>query len=506
MSAPLPADLARVDPADAWKSWQPDARQPFDAKWAAHLFRRAAFGATPDEIQAAVRDGVDKTLDHVFAGDPRAASRAAFLADTGEQIAWGDDVADLRGWWLYAMLHSGHPLREKLALFWHNHFATSIGKVRSPLLMFRQNQTLREHALGKFGPLLAAVSRDPAMLVWLDSNENVRARPNENYAREVMELFTLGVGNYTETDVREAARAFTGWHVTGSGDGFERNADEHDSGPKTLFGRTGHWDGDDVLQLLLERPACARFLAGKLYRFLISETAPPAGLIEPLAEQLRKTQDDVAAVVQTVVRSRLFFSDHAYRKRIKSPVEYVLGTVRAAWPGPFSPAELVEPLEAMGQALFAPPNVKGWTGGKNWLTDATLLARNNFAEKVCAGSPRPPVLPAGPPLYAPVGTGAVIGGAIGATATSEKTRRPAPAPTSPIPPTNGSDVVWYVHTVKARSPAEIVRAVGEQFFPGGLPGRAATKLEAFLGKEPVPDDRVREAIHAALCSPEYQLC
>src|SRR5881628_1400730 len=203
MSAPLPAELARVDPADAWRPWAPDARNPFDPRWAGHLFRRAAFGATPDEIQSAVRDGLDQTLDRLFAGDPRAASRAAFLADTGENLARDDGPDPLRGWWLYAMLHGGHPLREKLTLFWHNHFATSNAKVRSPLLMFRQNQTLREHALGKFGPLLAAVSRDPAMLVWLDSNENVKSQPNENFAREVMELFTLGVGNYSERDIRE---------------------------------------------------------------------------------------------------------------------------------------------------------------------------------------------------------------------------------------------------------------------------------------------------------------
>src|SRR5262245_32529028 len=145
MSAPLPADLGRVDPADAWQTWLPDARQSFDARWAGHLFRRAAFGATPDELQTAGRAGLATTIDRLCAGDPRAEARSALLSDTGEQFAREDDTGSLRGWWLYAMLHSGHPLREKLTLFWHNHFATSVAKVPSPLLMFRQNQLLRSH-------------------------------------------------------------------------------------------------------------------------------------------------------------------------------------------------------------------------------------------------------------------------------------------------------------------------------------------------------------------------
>jgi Protein of unknown function (DUF1800) len=505
MSAPLPADLNRVDPTDAWQPWRPVASQPFNTKWAAHLLRRAAFGASPIEIQSVVRDGLDKTLDRLLDGDPRVAARAAFLSDTGENLAREDDPVPLRGWWLYAMLYSGNPLREKLTLFWHNHFATSVNKVRSPLLMFRQNQALRTHALGKFGPLLWAVSRDPAMLVWLDSNENVKSHPNENFAREVMELFTLGVGSYTEMDIREAARAFTGWHVNATGDGFEQNADEHDDGPKTIFGRSGNWDGNDVLQFLLERPPCARFVAAKLYRFLVSETEPPAVLLESLAEQLRKSQYDIGATVKRVLRSRLFFSEHAFQKRIKSPIEFVFGTVRAAWPGPYAPADLVEPLESMGQSLFAPPNVKGWTGGKNWLTDSTLLARNNFAERVCA-DPQPPASPS------PVVPGyTALSGAVARAAPVLPSAEVAPqkqAPATPPTPaaTPGTDSIWYVRKREAKTRADIVRAIGEQFLPGTLPDRAATRLEGFLGKEPITDQRVREAIHAVLCLPEYQLC
>ena len=236
----------------------------------------------------------------------------------------------LRGWWLYCMLQGGHPLREKMTLFWHNHFATSLAKVRDPTLMFGQNCLLRQHALGRFGPMLQAISRDPAMMIWLDSNSNVKGKPNENYARELMELFSLGVGHYTEKDVREAARAFTGWRTDGVG--FTFDAGLHDGGLKTFLGKTGPWDGGDVVRIVLEQPAAARFLVRKLYHFLVSEKADPARLLlEPLCESFRKSDYDIAGLVRTILASRHFYSAHAFRQRIKGPVEYVLGAVQAVY-------------------------------------------------------------------------------------------------------------------------------------------------------------------------------
>ncbi|HEY8506382.1 MAG TPA: DUF1800 domain-containing protein, partial [Gemmataceae bacterium] len=277
-----------------------------------------------------------------------------------------------------------------MTLFWHNHFATSIAKVRLPLLMRDQNLLLREHALGKFGPLVQAVSKDPAMLVWLDSNSNVKGKPNENYARELMELFTLGVGNYTERDVREAARAFTGWHTNVNPQaGFNINDPRfkpaftfqralHDDGEKTVLGRTGKWDGDDVVRIVLGQPACARFIARKFYRDFVGEAvAPPDALIEPLADCFRKSDYDIADLLKTVLRSRHFYSDFAYRQRVKSPAEYVVGLLRGL--GAELPAEapglsLPAAMQELGQTLFAPPSVKGWDGGGAWLNTATLLA------------------------------------------------------------------------------------------------------------------------------------
>src|SRR5262249_6166080 len=390
--------LDRVNPSEAWQPWEPDAHQPWSLGWAGHLYRRAAFGANLDELRSAVKDGLPATLDRLLKGDPAAVQYESLLADTGASIARGGDEAapNLRGWWLYAMLYGGHPLREKLTLFWHNHFATSIAKVRSTTLMFEQNQMLRRHALGKFRPMLADLSRDPAMLIWLDSNRNVKGAANENYARELMELFTLGVGHYAEADVRQAARAFTGWHT--DGEKFTFAARFHDAGEKTVLGQTGPWDGTDVQRILLDQPAASRFLVRKLYAFLVSETAhPPDALLDPLAERFRHGDYDIADLVATMLRSRHFFSEYAYRQRVKSPVEYVLGVARAVKPK-VAPRELVQPLEQMGQSLFAPPNVKGWTGGKTWLNSATVLARQNFAQHMLGGpqAPHPPGQPPEP--------------------------------------------------------------------------------------------------------------
>src|SRR5262245_10782467 len=262
--------LDKLDPVEAWQPWRPSADDPWGRKWAAHLYRRAGFGASREELLEAERLGPDGTLDLLMKGGPQADGYLETLIDIGKVAAGHDDGGlHLRSWWLYCILHGGHPLREKLTLFWHNHFATSLVKVQNPALMFRQNCLLRAHALGKFEPFLQAVSKDPAMLLWLDSNSNIKGRPNENYARELMELFSLGVGHYTERDIREAARAFTGWHTDGEGFAFDPRS--HDSGPKTVLGQTGAWDGCDVVRIVLEQPAAPRFLVRKLYHFFISE-------------------------------------------------------------------------------------------------------------------------------------------------------------------------------------------------------------------------------------------
>ena len=503
MADALPAELAKVDPADAWAAWRPGDGAPWDRKWVAHLYRRAAFGPSPADTARALADGPDKTFDRLMNGEPNPELSDDLLADTG---GYYSDPAGLRGWWLYAMMESGHPLREKLVLFWHNHFATSYSKVRSTGLMLKQNLLLRQHALGKFRPMLLDMSRDTAMLVWLDSNRNVKGAPNENYSREVMELFSLGVGNYSEKDVQEAARAFTGWHHDPEVERFEYNAELHDDGPKTVFGKTGNWNGDDVVRLCGDHPACARFLVGKLYAFLVSETPPPKGLLAPLEERFRKSDYDIAGLVRAVLGSRLFFSAHAYRKRVKWPVEYALGAVRAVVPprGPDPLAgwvplgDLIDPMGKMGQALFAPPNVKGWRTGTDWLNSATLLARNNFAETVATGAwSRVPGRPGGGPRP-PAAKSATV---------AKKDGKNEEAP----PPDPAYDVAEVVLAGKPAGAAAAVARAAELLYGEDVPAATRRKLEAFVGagKDPAAPafrQKVREAVHALMCLPEYQLC
>jgi len=456
----MPPPIDRVDPAKAWLPWEPDAGQPWNLKWAAHLYRRAGFGASLAELRGAVQHGYHATLVRVFEGPAQPASLD--FIKLGERIAGRNEPQELRAWWLYCILNGPVPLLEKLTLFWHNHFATSIAKVQRTDLMFNQNKLIRQHALGKFRPFLGDMSRDPAMLVWLDSNSNVKGKPNENYARELMELFSLGVGHYTEKDIREAARAFTGWHT--DDDKFDFNAVLHDDGPKTVLSRLGNWNGDDVVRIVLDQPAAAHFLVRKLYRYLISESVPPPPvLLEPLADSFRKSDYDVGLLVKTMLSSRHFFSSHAYRHRIKCPVEYVVDVVRNLVPNSelqVALAPLAAHLEEMGQQLFAPPNVKGWEGGRNWLNTATVLARHNFAQMTLTGN-------------------------------------------------LGFDPLQAFRAEKLSEPGRIVQFLAEQFLDGEIGAEQRKKLQAYLGDGKLQgtarEQRVKETMHAFMTMPEYQL-
>jgi uncharacterized protein (DUF1800 family) len=512
--SPRFSSLEKVDPADAWKPWQPSSAEPWSRKWAAHLLRRAAFGYSRDELIEAERLGPEGTLELLLEGRPQATEVLETLVDVGKLAAERDEGGDqLQGWWLYCMLHGGHPLREKLTLFWHNHFATSLVKVQSPALLFRQNCLLREHALGKFGPMLQAISRDGAMLVWLDSNSNVKGKPNENYARELMELFSLGVGNYTEKDVREGARAFTGWRTDGRGFVFDPRF--HDTAPKTFLGKTGNWDGGDIVRIVLEQPAAARFLTRKLYQQFISETAAPSDvLLEPLCKSFRKSDYDIAALVRTMLASRHFYSAHAFRQRVKCPVEFALGAVQAVYrryredePEYHSIPQqmLLESLAAQGQSLFAPPNVKGWPGGKAWLNTATLLERANLAESVAMGTlwadhtaasdrtPPPPVVFDLRRFVSAI-TSSII---------------PRETPEEPAPP-GAFDSARILHEEQLSRPDDVVRTLLDLHLSGGVRPETEAKLEAFIAqgspKGHELDRRVREAVHGILTLAEYQLC
>lgn len=355
--------------------FSPCATRPWDRAAAAHLLRRAGFAPTPTEAGVALDASIAGTVAQLCDPGAPESARCAELDELGETLATRKDIAALRGWWLLRMRHTARPLAARLALLWHNHFATSDAKVRNAALMYGQLRTIERLALGKFDDLCLALARDPAMILWLDNQQNAKARPNENFARELFELFTLGVGNYSERDIREAARAFTGWHERGGAFCFSRG--EHDDGEKVVFGQRGRFDGGDIVRLTLAQPACSRFIASKLLREFVCPQ-PPTELIDATAARLRETGFHIGKTLETLLRSEAFFDPQWRAARIKSPVEFVLGIVRCL--DLRVSAELLgQTTSDMGQRLLEPPSVKGWDGHRAWLSTATMLVRISAA-------------------------------------------------------------------------------------------------------------------------------
>ncbi|HLQ46421.1 MAG TPA: DUF1800 domain-containing protein [Planctomycetaceae bacterium] len=353
--------------------------QRADVAWsrreATHLLWRTGFGASAAEIQQTTEAGLDKTLDRLLTPQPESAEFAKSDSLLKQAALDSGSILDLKSWWLHRMVASANPLVEKLTLLWHNHFATSNAKVASVPLMAAQNDLLRRESLGSFRRVLHGIARDVAMLVWLDSNSNRKRHPNENFAREVMELFSLGVGNYSEHDIQEAARAFTGWHVH-NGE-FWFNAIQHDTEAKEVFGQRGSFDGGDVVELCLEHPACPRFLAFKLLRQFV-EPSPSKEHLDALAARIRQHNFEWRPILRELFSSRLFFSSEARQSIIKSPVELLLGAVRQLGAKP-NLQNIARLSAELGQDLFEPPTVKGWDGGRLWISSTTLIQRANFA-------------------------------------------------------------------------------------------------------------------------------
>jgi len=376
--------------ASPWARYVPKPDDPWDLRKVAHLHRRAGFGATWVELLRDREAGPDASVDRLFHPSEPSAEEAEAI-EAMRRVASHDL---LKVCWLHRILYWPDPLREKLTLFWHGHFATSVKKVDSVALMDQQNEMLRARALGSFAALLEAVIDDPAMLIWLDGGTSKKDKPNENFAREFLELFTLGVGHYTERDVREAARAFTGWVRQDSRGGFQETPTfthdpaQVDDGPKTFLGREGRWGPSDIVRITLERPEAATYLARKLYRWFVSEAGTPdPELIEPLAEEVRRNEFAIGPIVEVILRSKHFYSRATYRQRIKSPVEFSAGLVRKLEvPRPaLNPLALSAACDAQGQELFAPPNVEGWVGGTVWINSSTLLERTNWAADIIWG-------------------------------------------------------------------------------------------------------------------------
>jgi uncharacterized protein (DUF1800 family) len=354
-----------------------------------HLHRRAGFAATWDEIERDLADGPKASIDRLLAGKSRLRGIPDGFEDTAAALAKAaveeNSLLRLKAWWIYRMLFGPDPLRERLTLLWHNHFATSNLKVKDLAGMRRQNDLFRAHARAPFGELLNAAVHDPALLIWLDATTSRKEQPNENLGRELMELFTLGVGHYTETDVKEAARALTGWTVAAGK--FREDLALHDRGEKTVLGHTGRWTGADLVSLLLEQPATAERLAARVCDLLLGEGVGDASRLAALAAGLRERNLDIGWAVRTVLRSDVFFAEQNLGNRVLGPVEYIVGAVRAL--ELFDPAPstllLAEWAARLGQDLFYPPNVFGWPGGRDWLTTRSLIARSRFAVELVEG-------------------------------------------------------------------------------------------------------------------------
>jgi uncharacterized protein (DUF1800 family) len=446
-----------------WSRYKPRPEAPWDLGRVVHLHRRAGFGATWSEMTRDLRDGPEASINRVVAGKARANGVPDDFSEIANKLVQsaGGNIRRLQAWWFYRMVAGPDPLAERLALFWHDNFATSAAKVGATVL--GQNEIFRELGRAPYRELLTHVVHDPAMLLWLDAPENTKGHPNENLARELLELFTIGVGHYTESDVKVAARALTGWTIDGGR--FHDDPTRHDDGEKSILGRAGPWRGDDLVRMLVDHPATARRLAERICRLFLGEAPVSDMEIETLSAGLRERQLDVGWAVETVLRSERFFAATSLNQRVSAPAEVIVGAVRSL--------ELIDPFPdtmtlaewttTLGQDLFHPPNVGGWPGGRAWLTTQGVIGRARFASDLIAG--RPVGLP----------------GPVDVVALAEKYGRSADL---------DDQVSFYVELITGRRPG---RSPSDRLLEG-LRDPSANRLEA-----------ARRALIRILASPEAQL-
>ena len=393
-----------------------------DVSLMAHLMRRAGFGATRSELEGYLEDGYEATVDN--------------LLDPGESGHMPDDIirryhvdqSEMRqldgagAYWLYRMLTTSNPLEEKLALFWHGLFATGYAKLNQARSLLNQIDMFRHYGFGSYRDLLVELSKDPAMILWLDNNENHKEAINENYGRELLELFSLGVGNYTEEDVKEASRAFTGWTVANTeytkqlavrnsiwpygkiAWRYEYHSEDHDDGEKTFLGETGRFNGEDILDIICRQPATARFIARHMYHFFVADEPPvpqwpyesprDPEAIEMLAQAYFDSDYDIRSMLRVLFNSDFFQSEERRYGKVKSPVELVTGVIRLTeeFDGPsIEIGDRNSQMSFMGQQLLNPPSVEGWHQGVEWIETGSLIERLNFAAQQLGDLEKPGV-------------------------------------------------------------------------------------------------------------------
>ncbi len=360
-----------------------------DLQLMAHLFRRAGFGATRDELEAALAKGYDATVEELLHPEVQPEIDYDLVYRFYMDYESALQLSSAQGMYVYRMINSKRPLEEKMVLFWHNLFATGWAKLNHAKVMLNQNDMFRRNCLGNFHTTLLELSRDPAMIFWLDNKDSHKTAPNENYGRELMELFSLGVGNYTEEDVKNAARAFTGWTMAnfipqlpyGRYDWeFEYRPEDHDDSEKTFLGQRGRLNGTDIIDIIVRQPATAMFIAKRLHNWFVSDE-PDQAATNVLAEAYLRSHYDIRSVMRTLFHSDFFKSERAYFAKVKSPAEVVVGTMRLVGayksPEPGFDEIALEP-SYMGQDLLNPPSVEGWHTGKEWIDTGCLVERINF--------------------------------------------------------------------------------------------------------------------------------
>lgn len=436
-------------PARSADNWQ------WDAERARHLMRRAGFGASQAQIDTLLGQDFDDTLAGLFApsGADAFDREAEAMIRTSLVLGNSDHVID---WWLYRMRSDPFVVREKAAWMWHGLFCTSRAKVPDARLLLKQNQTLRGGALGSFADLVKAIARDAAMLIYLDSTENSKSHPNENFARELLELFCLGLGNYSERDIRELARCFTGWEVRRQR--FRFSPTDHDSGIKEILGARGSFDGDRSIDLVLAQPAAAIHVARRLIRFYVTDGEVPEPVAQGLAETIRGCDWQIEPVLKKLFASRVFFSSRARAQKVASPVQWTLQWL-AALETSFDGGELRRGLQAMGCLPLEPPNVKGWPGGTDWVGSARMTARIRWAHRLASDA---------------------------------------------LEPTGGLGV--WLASQQLRDATQITAWVEQSLLAGHLATARRQRLRQVVESAGTPENALREAVAAASLLPESHLC
>ena len=369
----------------------------------AHLYRRAGFGATRDQLEAALSNGYESTVEQLLHPELAPALEEDLIYRYWPDMKESRQIDPAQSFWVYRMINTQRPLEEKMALFWHHLFATGFGKLNHARVMTNQVAMFRKHALGNFRTLLVEISRDPAMIFWLDNHTNTKRVHNENYGRELLELFSLGIGNYTEDDVKNCARAFTGWSLKptipaaqpyGRFDWeFEFRPDLHDYSEKEFLGERGNFDGTDIVDIIVRQPAAAQFIAMRLYTYFVSDT-PDQAAIDELAGVYNESKYDIRSMMRALLLSDYFRSEKAYYAKVKSPAEHVVGIMRLVEDFTFPKHGIRDiSLECryMGQDLLNPPSVEGWHVAKEWIDTGILVERINFAASQVGDMDKPGV-------------------------------------------------------------------------------------------------------------------